>query len=151
MPAPKKKVIRPKPAEPTFDLSDAPRLVNEYVGAKALAEQAAARAAGFNAELKKLLDSYGEPDENGHLWIEIEGVEGVRAIRHTKRTTEAIDGERLEEYLRKHDLWDQCIKTIEVVDEDKLYELVYRKKIPRKDIQRLTNVNTSWALNVVKR
>jgi len=100
------------------------------------------------------LEKEGEPDDGGSQWLRFydDPIEGrVKAIKREKRTHRAINMEAAEEYLRAHNLWEQCIETIVVLDEEKFLELNWPDPvtgvpvISDEDFETLHNVTETWA------
>jgi hypothetical protein len=125
-----RKLKRGGAKEPALPL---PKVVQEYVNAKAARESFAKREDQMKAILKHALDTEGYEDDRGNRYLDIDGVEGVAAIKHERRVSRGLDEDAARKVADEHGVLAKCIKTIEVFDEDAFVALSYQGKIPESD------------------
>ncbi len=125
---------------------DTAKLIVEFLMADATAKQQAARAAQLKDMLRKVVEENGTPDEKGSLWMDVDAVPGVKAIKHERRSSTFLDAAAAEEWCEEHDL--DCTETVVRFSEDAFYKLVFDKKIPPKVARSFERENVTWALKV---
>lgn len=125
---------------------DVARYFQEYLKRKSIADQMSTEVGDMKATLMSYVEEAGEPDDKGHVWVELPTtVEGFNALKRERRASEFIDEEIAEAELRKLGLWEKCQKQITVLDDDVLYGLAYEGKIPKSIMAKIIQTRESWA------
>lgn len=95
-----------------------------------------------------ILDN-GSPDDQGHLWLTLhEDAEGTLEIKRQRRVARSLNEAVAEKILKDHDLWDQCTKTVVVVDEDAVMQALYDEELSEDDIDDIYPQKITWALEI---
>lgn len=106
-------------------------VVRQYVATKAQATIFADRTDRLKGQLKSYVESHGETDDKGSLWVDFdEPIEGITRMKMERRVIKSLDVERAEALLREIGLWDECTTTITVLDEDLLLAAAFEGKVP---------------------
>lgn len=122
------------------------KLVEEYRNAKEFAKQAGERERTLKEMLRERVETEGTPDDKGSLWLEIEGVDGVSAVKNERRVSNLFDQDAAREWCEDHDI--DCTETVTVWSQDKFWALVFSKKIPKAVANRFKKESESWALKL---
>jgi hypothetical protein len=122
------------------------KLVTEYRNAKEFAAQAAARETQLKEMLRERVVAEGTPDDNGSLWLDVEGVDGLSAVKNERRVSALFDAEAAQEWCEEHDI--DCTETVVQWSQDKFWALVFEKKIPKKTANGFKKEKESWALKL---
>jgi len=97
------------------------RLVQEYRGAKDMADAARERSDKLKKELAGLVDEHGYTDHNGHRWLEV----GDERLKRERRLSKTFSRERAEEWARAAGRWEEVMDVVEVLSEDKVLALAW--------------------------
>lgn len=119
-------------------------------------------------ELKKrimLTLEKGEPDEDGHIWVDLPAPiasrtvasngkvreETVIGFKREKRKSRYVDAELVEAWAKKNKVWDQITEevTVRSIVEDALWALVFEGKATEEEINELYGENVTFALTRV--
>jgi hypothetical protein len=120
------------------------RLVEEYKGAKKLADSSKHRADALKKELSDLVDSEGYEGDNGHLWYEI----GDYKLKRERRVSKTFDAAECEEWARATGLWDEVSEVVELLSEDKVLALAWDDSKVREEIERFYIEKVTWAFKL---
>lgn len=130
--------------------------VAQFVAVKAQQKQIKARYDELRGRLDDALEEYGYRDSDGHLWLDLEEpIEGYSRIKRERRTSRRLDEDALIEILEKKGIpKKRYIKTVEVLDEDAVFAMVYVDD-PKKDglteaeLDSVIVTSESWAVKEV--
>lgn len=100
----------------------------------------------FRDELSAAVEEFGEPDDKGHIWLELP--DGQR-LQRQRRVSTAVDEENGIPWLRDHG-FGECITTIEVIDDDAVMKQRYLGNLSDEDIDRLYPKSITYAFVVPK-
>jgi hypothetical protein len=120
------------------------RLVQEYKGAKEMAESAKKRADGIKAQLIVLVDEQGYEGENGHRWFEV----GEFRLKRERRVSKSFDSAACEAWAKETGLWDNVSEVVEVLNEDKVLALAWDDPEIRDEIERFYVEKETWAFKL---
>ena len=102
-------------------------------------------------KLFEVLDTEGEEDSKGNLFIELpEEVDGVSAIVKERRVSRKINEAKAEDIIIAKGLEDKLFKTIRVVDEDALMAALYSDELTEEEIEEMYPQSVVWALKLKK-
>lgn len=122
-------VIEPEKVHPLT------RKVKEYV---ALGEQISllkTRQEQVRDDLLAIVEMEGDPDENGHRYLELPEVVGdVYGLQRQKRETRSADDDVIERVLRAKGLYDRVAMTVTSWDQTEIEALVAEEKLNAADI-----------------
>ena len=120
------------------------RLVEEYKGAKDLADSSKKRADTLKKERSALVDSEGYEGDNGHLWYEI----GDYKLKRDRRVSKSFDLDECEQWAKSTGLWDEVKEVVELVSEDKVLALAWDDPEVREAIERFYKEKETWAFKL---
>lgn len=129
---------------------DLPRFVEEYLNEKNAAEAMTARVNEKKAALMAYVEEHGEADDKGSLFVDIEGVEGLSALKKERRVGQKLDADKAEKWLRKNGMWEKYSETIEQLDEDAFMAAGYDGSISPRTFDSFMVTSESWAFKTVK-
>jgi uncharacterized protein with ACT and thioredoxin-like domain len=127
-----------------------PGFIKQYLADKAAAEAITKRVNDAKAAVTAYVKAYGDADEKGSLYVDVEGVEGVGSMKFERRVGQSFDKAKAEAWLKKNGKFDQYTKTIVVLDEDALAAAAYEGSIPERTYQGFFEDTETWALKTVK-
>lgn len=143
-----KKVMRPANREMTAE--DLPRYLQEYLKEKDLVDELTGRVNAKKAVIKKFVEQSGYADEKGSLFVDVDGVPGVSAVKLERRVSTGLDRSKAEAWLKKQGLWEAYSEVQRVLDEDALYAAAYEGKIAKKTMDGFITESESFAFKTVK-
>lgn len=122
------------------------RIAEELNHVKEMKKDLEARETDLKNELGKLLEENCYKDSKGSYItkIEIDGKEKV--VKKECRKRPKLNAERAEEYFRAHKLWDFVTEKREVINESYVEQAVLQGKMSAKDLESITDMNTSYAI-----
>lgn len=130
--------------------------VGQFVGIKEQKKQIEARYAEIRKRLDAAIEEYGYRDSDGHLWLDLEDpVNGVSRVKRERRVSRRLDEDALIEILDKKGIdRKRYTKTIEVLDEDAVFALVYEDNpkengLTEKELDSVVVESESWAVKEV--
>lgn len=143
-----KKVVR----KPTRELSadDLPRYVEEYLKEKDLVDELTGRLNAKKANLRKLVEQTGYTDDKGNVFVDVEGVDGVSALKLERRVSTNLDREKAQAWLEKTGKWEEFSEVVRVLDEDALYAAAYENKTFKKAVDSFIVESENFAFKTVK-
>ena len=99
--------------------------------------------------LMQAIEENGEPDDQGSIWLTLkEDADGTLEIKRQRRVSRSLDEGQAGSILKEHDLWDQCTKTVVVVDEDAVMQALFDDELSEDDVDAIYPSKISWALEV---
>ena len=99
--------------------------------------------------LMQAIEENGEPDDQGSIWLTLkEDADGTLEIKRQRRVSRSLDEGLAGSILKEHDLWDQCTKTVVVVDEDAVMQALFDDELSEDDVDAIYPSKISWALEV---
>lgn len=136
--------------EPTEDLGPVRREVQQYVSLK---EEASAIDDRINTIKKRLItyaEEQGTPNEKGSLVFPInDDVTGTKSVVRQRRVSKVFN-ESLANSILDKGVFDECTKTITVLDEDAVMGAYYAGKLTDEDIDTMFPEKITWALVLEK-
>jgi hypothetical protein len=124
----------------------------KYVFLKKQLEFFEAEIKGVKEKIFEHLDSNGEVDGSGNVFVELsDHIEGVRMFIKQRRVTRKIEEGVAEQIISDKGLEDELYKTIRVVDEDALMAALYEGKLTEEEIEEMYPQKIVWALTMNKK
>lgn len=134
------------------DPNDLNAQVREYLMVKQSLDVLEKRQSELRNVIFDKLDSDGEPDEKGNVFLELpEEVDGVARLEKQKRVSRKLDETTAEEIINEKNLQDKLFKTVVVVDEDEVMAAHYEGLLTEDEIERMFPAKVIWALRTVKK
>jgi len=143
----------PKVIEREAPKSENPLLkkVREYVGLRSRISDLTKQQDSIKTELSNLVDTEGEPDEKGHLWIQLpEEVDGYTALQRQRKVSQSLDAETAEKLLKDKGLFERCYIMEPVLKEDEVMACLYDGLLTEEEIDIMFPKRVSYAFIPVK-
>lgn len=103
-------------------------------------------------ELSALVETHGEPDSDGHVWLELdEEIEGVSALKRERRVSTRLDEAEAKRRLDAAGLTERCVRMVPVIDQDEVMAALYDDLLTEEDIDAMFPKSISWAFVTGKR
>ena len=134
-----------------MEITDIIEQVRQNVVLKDRIDELTAIQNGVKKEIKKGIEALGEPDDRGHVVVEIDDeVSGIKKVMHQKRVTKNLDIEVAEELLKEKGIHERCITMVPVLNEDEIMTAYYDGLINEEDIDKMFPSKVTWALVLAK-
>lgn len=117
------------------------RLATEFKDQKKLLATLEARVEKMKKELSGYVEEFGMPDDSGHLWLTVAGVE----LKRERRVSKSFDTGSAENWAKENDLWDEVKEVVERLSEDKLVALAWKNKEIAPTVQSFYVEKETWA------
>jgi len=112
--------------------------VTQWSAADREAKAAKARADEVKKKLLSAINDHGYEDDKGHRYIDLdEPIDGIVGVCRQLRVRQGVDPAAAEEFLKDKDLWTAASTQVRVLDESKLAQLVFEKKITQSEFESL--------------
>lgn len=133
------------------------RTLTEYLRSRRLRETAAEMENKYKKDLMSALDRFGSKDDRGSSFIDLSGLdiidprteEPVASIKRERRVTQSMDEETAENILRELGLYEKCVTTITVLDEDAILSLNFSGEISDNVVKMMYDEKESFAFKVI--
>ena len=135
-------IEREDPKAPNTFMS---KVVN-YVSLKRRIDDMTKESSELKSDLSDLVDTEGEPDENGHLWLRLpESVDGVTALQRQRRVSQSLDEDTAEKLLKEKNLFERCYVMQPVLKEDEVMACLYEGLITEEEVDAMFPKKVTWA------
>jgi len=122
-------------------------MASTYLELNSEIKELTTKKAKINKELKEQCMKLGTKDDKDSLLMELDGI----IIKNEARISVRLNEDEAEALLKKKKLWKDCVKTITVIDEDKLSSLYTLNKLSDNEMKSITTKSTIYALKVTKK
>ena len=137
---------------------DAPKIedpflakVREFLGLRSRVEDLSARRDVLKSELSEIVDTDGEPDEKGSLYIQLpEEIDGYTALKRQRKVSQSLDAETAEKLLKDKGLFERCYIMEPVLKEDEVMACLYDGLLSEEEIDIMFPKRVSYAFVPVK-
>lgn len=141
-----KVIEREEPKDPGF----MPK-VSQFISLKRRIEDMTKEKAAIQADLAELVDTVGEPDEKGHLWLHLpHEVDGFTALQRQRKVSQSLDSDKAEEILKSKGLFDRCYVMQPVLKEDEVMAAHFEGLITEEEIDKMFPQKVTYAFLVSK-
>lgn len=143
----------PKVIERDAPKSENPLLtrVRQYVSLRSRISDLTKEQDSIKTELSNLVDTDGEPDEKGHLWIHLpEEVDGYTALQRQRKVSQYLDAGTAEKLLKDKGLFERCYEMQPVLKEDEVMACLYDGLLSEEEIDIMFPKKISYAFIPVK-
>lgn len=121
------------------------RLIDEYDKSKNFADKAVARVEEMKTVLKGYVKKFGSTDDKGHGWLPAM----THQLKNERRVSRSLDIKAVEEWAKANGYWDDVSRVVEVVDEDAVTALVWKKPELESVISSFYTEKATWAFKIV--
>jgi len=130
-------------------MDDISREVLEYQSLKQQIDDLDKRAKALRDSLMETVKVVGEPDDKGHLWMELDDeVNGVQSVLAERRVSQTLNEERAQEIIDERGLTERCTKMVRVVDHDEVMACLYEELVSEADLDEMFDRKITWALRL---
>jgi hypothetical protein len=137
---------------------DAPKIedpflskVREFLGLRSRVADLTARQDELKKELSDVVDTDGEPDEKGSLYIQLpEEIDGYTALKRQRKVSQSLDADTAEKLLKEKGLFDRCYIMEPVLKEDEVMACLYDGLLSEEEIDIMFPKRVSYAFVPVK-
>jgi hypothetical protein len=120
--------------------------VVSYITLKRRIDDMTKESSEIKSDLSDLVDTEGEPDENGHLWLRLpESVDGITALQRQRRVSQSLDEDAAEKLLKEKGLFDRCYVMQPVLKEDEVMACLYEGLITEEEVDAMFPKKVTWA------
>lgn len=134
-----------------MELDNVRREVQQYVGLKDQIDQLTSRRDEIKKRLLSVATEFGTPNEKGSLIVSVdEDVTGTKSVIKQRRVSKSLDESKAESVLRNKGLFDECTKSIFVLDADAIMSKYYDGALTDEDIDTMFPEKVTWALVLEK-
>lgn len=133
-------------SQPMDDLS---REVLEYQSLKQQIDDLDKRAKVLRDSLMESAKILGEPDDKGHVWMELEAeVNGVQAVLAERRVSQSLNEERALAVLEGRGLTERCTEMVLSINQDEVMACRYEDLLTDDDLFEMFDNKVTWALRL---
>jgi len=130
-----------------MNITEIIELVRENVVLKGRIDELSSIQVTVKKDLKKGIEELGVEDDRGHIVVDLgQDVSGVTAVMQQRRVSKSLDTDVAEELLKEKGLYDRCVATISVLDEDAVMAAYYEGALTEADIDTMFPAKVSYAL-----
>jgi hypothetical protein len=125
--------------------------VREFLGLRNRVDDLTAQRDLLKAELSDIVDTDGEPDEKGSLYIQLpEEIDGYTALKRQRKVSQYLDSETAEKLLKDKGLFDRCYVMEPVLKEDEVMACLYDGLLSEEEIDIMFPKKVTFAFIPVK-
>ena len=126
-------------------MSDIQVLTNEAKQYLALKEQISFlqdRQKEIKSRLSDAVKEIGEVDGRGHITLELE--DGIK-ITNQRRESRTLDEDLAKNLLKEKGIYEECIQTVEVIQEDAIMAAVYKGQLTESEVDAMFPTKVTYA------
>lgn len=120
--------------------------VKQYMNLKRRIDDLTKEQIVLKGELSDIVDKEGEPDDKGHIWLQLpDEVEGVSSLKRERRVSQSLDMDAAILILTQKGLAERCIKPVPTIAEDEVMAALYEGKLTEEDVDTMFPKKITWA------
>ena len=120
--------------------------VSEFLGLKRRIDDMSKQQSILKSELSELVDTIGEPDEKGHLWLRLpHEVDGYTALQRQRKVSQTLDEDAATNILKTKGIYDRCFVMRPVLKEDEVMACLYEGLLTEEEIDEMFPKKVSYA------
>lgn len=125
--------------------------VREFLGLRSRVKDLTAQQDAIKSELSDIVDTDGEPDEKGSLYVYLpEEIDGYVALKRERKVSQSLDADTAEKLLKEKGLFDRCYILEPVLKEDEVMACLYDGLLSEEEIDIMFPKRVSYAFIPVK-
>jgi hypothetical protein len=125
--------------------------VREYVWLDRQIKQIEAQKAEIKKHLSEVVETDGEADDKGHIWLTLPTeVEGIASLQRQRRVSVRLDEDAAERILTEKNLVEECYETVKVVNQDAVMAALFDGALTEDDLDLMYPKQVTWAFVPVK-
>ena len=127
-----------------MELQEVEKIAQQYVAVKAEADFITQRQNELKARLKDAVEKLGEVTAKGHKVLEF----GDIKLTNQRKESNPLDVEVATEILNKHGLYEECVETIEQLDQNAILVAYQKELLTAEEIDLMFPKKVSYAFLV---
>lgn len=134
-------IERPDPQDPGF----MPK-VAEFISLRSRIDDMSKQRDSIKADLAELVDTVGEPDEKGNLWLRLpHEVDGFTSLQRQRKVSQSLDEDEASSILLSKGLTERCYKMVPMLDEAEVMACLYEGLLTEEEIDEMFPKKVSYA------
>jgi hypothetical protein len=134
-------IERPDPQDPGF----MPK-VAEFISLRSRIDDMSKQRDSIKADLAELVDTVGEPDEKGNLWLRLpHEVDGFTSLQRQRKVSQSLDEDEASSILLSKGLTERCYKMVPMLDEAEVMACLYEGLLTEAEIDEMFPKKVSYA------
>jgi hypothetical protein len=134
-------IERPEPQDPGF----MPK-VAEFISLRSRIDDMSKQRDSIKADLAELVDTVGEPDEKGNLWLRLpHEVDGFTSLQRQRKVSQSLDEDEASSILLSKGLTERCYKMVPMLDEAEVMACLYEGLLTEEEIDEMFPKKVSYA------
>ena len=136
-----KVIERENPKDPGFMTK-----VVEFITLRSRIDDMSKQQSAIKSELSELVDTVGEPDEKGNLWLRLpHEVDGFTALQRQRKVSQSLDEDVALQILKDKGLYDRCFTMMPILKEDEVMACLYEGLLTEEEVDSMFPKKVSWA------
>lgn len=136
-----KVIERENPKDPGFMTK-----VVEFITLRSRIDDMSKQQSAIKSELSELVDTEGEPDEKGNLWLRLpHEVDGFTALQRQRKVSQSLDEDVALQILKDKGLYDRCFTMMPILKEDEVMACLYEGLLTEEEVDSMFPKKVSWA------
>jgi hypothetical protein len=120
--------------------------VSEFISLRSRIDDMSKQRDSIKADLSELVDTVGEPDEKGNLWLRLpHEVDGFTSLQRQRKVSQSLDEDTAVELLKAKGLYDRCYAMLPVLKEDEVMACLYEGLITEEEVDKMFPKKVSYA------
>jgi hypothetical protein len=120
--------------------------VSEFISLRSRIDDMSKQRDSIKADLSELVDTVGEPDEKGNLWLRLpHEVDGFTSLQRQRKVSQSLDEDTAVELLKAKGLYDRCYAMLPVLKEDEVMACLYEGLITEEEVDKMFPKRVSYA------
>lgn len=120
--------------------------VSEFISLRSRIDDMSKQRDSIKADLSELVDTVGEPDEKGNLWLRLpHEVDGFTSLQRQRKVSQSLDEDIATELLKEKGLFDRCFAMMPVLKEDEVMACLYEGLITEEEVDKMFPKKVSYA------
>lgn len=137
------KVISPEEPELTSEIT---RDFKAFIALKREIDNLTKAQNEIKARLNKVVEDYGDPDDKGHVWFNLDTeIDGYVAMQRQRRVSQQLDDEAAQRILASKGLSDRCYVMQPVLQEDEVMACLYEGTLTEDEVDEMFPKKITWA------
>ena len=134
-------IERPDPQDPGY----MPQ-VSEFISLRSRIDDMSKQRDSIKTELSELVDTIGEPDEKGNLWLRLpHEVDGFASLQRQRKVSQSLDEDAATALLKEKGLFERCFVMMPVLKEDEVMACLYEGLITEEEVDKMFPKKVSYA------
>ena len=120
--------------------------VVEFITLRSRIDDMTKQQSAIKSELSELVETEGEPDEKGNLWLRLpHEVDGFTALQRQRKVSQSLDEDTAVEILKSKGLYDRCFTMMPILKEDEVMACLYEGLLTEEEVDSMFPKKVSWA------